>query len=93
MHTNGYHAKGVLVEPISWHTSLTEKLALRGSQRWLHLMENGCPDVITGAIAKVYGIEHGETVQRLSPLNSDTSTQFRGHAFLERLSCLTIPGD
>ena len=46
---------------------------------------NRCPDVIDGAIAKANGIEHGEAVQWLSPLESDAFTEYKDHAFLERL--------
>ena len=64
---------------------MTQNLALRGSQRWLQLAVNRCPDVIDGAIAKANGIEHGEAVQWLSPLESDAFTEYKDHAFLERL--------
>ena len=64
---------------------MTENLAFRGSQRWLQLAVNRCPDVIDGAIAKTIGLEHGETVRWLSPLESGAFTEYRDHAFLERL--------
>ena len=64
---------------------MTQNLALRGSQRWLQLAVNRCPDVIGGAIAKANAIEHGEAVQWLSPLESDAFTEYKDHAFLERL--------
>lgn len=64
---------------------MNEYAAPRGSQRWLQLTANRRPDVIDGAIAKAGGLEHGETVQWLSPLESDAFTEYRDHAFLERL--------
>ena len=64
---------------------MIEGLALRGSQRWLQLAVNRCPDVIDEAIAKATGLEHGETVHWLSPLESDSFTECRDQAFLERL--------
>ena len=48
---------------------------------------NRCTDVIDAAIAKANGLEHGETVQWLSPLESDAFTEYRDHAFLD---CLGI---
>ena len=66
-------------------TSLNENLALRGSQRWLQLAVNRCPNVIDEAIAKAIGLEHGETVQWLSPLESDAFTEYKDDAFLDRL--------
>ena len=64
---------------------MNEYAAPRGSQRWLQLTVNRCPDVIDGAIEKANGLEHGETIQWLSPLESDAFTEYRDHAFLERL--------
>ena len=64
---------------------MIENLALRGSQRWLQLAVNRRPDVIDGALAKAIGLEHGETIQWFSPLESDAFTEYRDHAFLERL--------
>ena len=64
---------------------MTEYAALRGSQRWIQLAVNRCPDVIDGAIGKGLGLEHGETIQWLSPLESDAFAEYRDHAFLERL--------
>lgn len=64
---------------------MIEHAASRGSQRWLQLGVNRCPDVIDGAIAKAGVLEHGESVQWLSPLESDAFTEYRDHAFLELL--------
>ena len=64
---------------------MIEHTAPRGSQRWLQLTVNRCPEVIDGAIAKAGVLEHGESVQWLSPLESDAFTEYRDHAFLERL--------
>ena len=48
-------------------------MALRGSQRWLQLVMNRCPDVIDEAIARAIGFERGETTEWLSPLESEFS--------------------
>lgn len=64
---------------------MVEYTASRGSQRWLQLTVNRCPDVIDGAMTKAGVLEHGESVQWLSPLESDAFTEYRDHAFLERL--------
>ena len=47
--------------------------------------ETAAPNVIDEAIAKAIGLEHGETVQWLSPLESDAFTEYKDHAFLDRL--------
>ena len=60
-------------------------LVLRGSQRWLQMVVNRCPNVIDEAIAKAIGLEHGETIQWLSPLESDCFTEYQDDAFLKRL--------
>ena len=64
---------------------MNEHLSLRGSQRWLQLAVNRCPKVIDEAVAEAIGLEHGETIQWLSPLESDAFTEYQDHAFLERL--------
>ena len=64
---------------------MNEHLALRGSQRWLQLVVNRRTNVIDGAIAKAIGLEHGEAIEWLSPLESDCFTEYKDHAFLERL--------
>lgn len=64
---------------------MTAYAAPRGSQRWLQLTANRCPDVVDGAIANATGLVHGETIQWLSPLESDAFTEYWDHAFLERL--------
>ena len=64
---------------------MNENLALRGSQRWLQLTVNRCPNVIDEAIVKAIGLEHGEMVQWLSPLEPDAFTEYKDHAFLDRL--------
>ena len=74
-----------MVERDPGDTSLMEYAVPRGSQRWLQLTVNRCPDVIDGAIAKANVLEHGETVQWLSPLEADAFAEYRDHAFLERL--------
>ena len=66
---------------------MIEYAAPRGSQRWLQLMVNRCPDVIDGAMSNANGLEHRETIRWLSPLESDAFAEYRDHAFLE---CLGI---
>ena len=60
-------------------------MALKGSQRWLQLAVNRCPNVIDEAIAKAIDLEHGETIKWLSPLESDGFTEYQDQAFLGRL--------
>ena len=64
---------------------MNENLALRGSQHWLQLAVNRCPNIIDEAIAKAIGLEHSETVQWLSPLELDGLTEYQDHSFLDRL--------
>lgn len=60
-------------------------MALGGSQRWLQLAVNRCPNILDEAIAKAIDLEHGETIKWLSPLESDGFTEYRDNAFLECL--------
>jgi hypothetical protein len=57
----------------------------QGQSTLASLAVNRCPDVIDEAIAKAIDLEHGETIQWLSPLESDAFTKYKDHAFLERL--------
>ena len=64
---------------------MNKNVALRGSQRWLQLAVNRCPNFIDEAIAKAIDLEPEETIQWLSPLEPDAFTEYQDHAFLERL--------
>lgn len=59
--------------------------APRGSQRWLQLVVNRCPEVIDGAIREALGLGREETIEWLSPLESDCFREYRDQAFLDRL--------
>ena len=58
---------------------------LRGSQRWLQIAVNRCPDVIDSAIVKALDLCPGEEIEWLSPLESDCFAEYRDAQFLERL--------
>ena len=59
--------------------------SLRGSQRWLQIAVNRCPDVIDSAIAEVLDLCPGEEIEWLSPLESDCFAEYRDAKFLKRL--------
>ena len=46
---------------------------------------NRCPNVIDEAVAKAINLDQDETIQWLSPLESDAFTEYRDQGFLERL--------
>ena len=58
---------------------------LRGSQRWLQLVVNRHPEIIDGAISSALNLAGGDSIQWLSPLESDNFTEYRDQAFLTRL--------
>ena len=58
---------------------------LRGSQRWLQIAVNRCPDVIDSAIANALDFRPGEGIEWLSPVESDCFAEYRDAQFLERL--------
>ena len=64
---------------------MAECPALRGSQRWLQLVVNRCPTLIDEAIGEAISLDRGETIEWLSPLESDAFTEYRDHVFLDRL--------
>ena len=59
--------------------------ALSGSQRWLQIAVNRCPDVINPAIADALDLCSGDEIEWLSPLESDCFAEYRDAKFLERL--------
>ena len=59
--------------------------SLRGSQRWLQIAVNRCPDLIDSAIVKALGLCSSEEIEWLSPLESDCFAEYRDACFLERL--------
>ena len=59
--------------------------SLRGSQRWLQIAVNRCPEVIDSAIAKALNLCPGEEIEWLSPLESDCFAEYRDAKFLKRL--------
>ena len=64
---------------------MTEEQKLRGSQRWLQVAVNRCPDIIDGAVADAIGLASGETIEWVSPLESDAFREYRDQEFLDRL--------
>ena len=64
---------------------MTECAAPRGSQRWLQLVVNRCPKLIDDAIGEALGLGQGESIEWLSPLESDCFREYRDEAFLKRL--------
>ena len=64
---------------------LTEGQKHRGSQRWLQVAVNRCPDIIDGAVADAIGLASGETIEWVSPLESDAFREYRDQEFLDRL--------
>ena len=64
---------------------MTECAAPRGSQRWLQLVVNRCPKLIDNAIGEAIGLGQGETIEWLSPLESDCFREYQDQAFLDRL--------
>ena len=47
---------------------------------------NRCPNVLDEAVAKAIDLDQGETIEWVSPLESDSFIEYRDQAFLERLS-------
>ena len=59
--------------------------ALSGSQRWLQIAVNRCPDVINPAIADALDLCSGDEIEWLSPLESDCFAEYRDAKFVKRL--------
>ena len=65
--------------------ALPERRKLRGSQRWLQVAVNRCPEVLDWAIAGTVGLASGETIEWVSPLESDAFREYRDQEFPDRL--------
>ena len=59
-------------------------VALKGSQRWLQLAVNHCPTVIDRAIRSA-GIGLSNSIEWMSPLESDDFAEYQDSAFTNRL--------
>lgn len=70
---------------------MTGGFALRGSQMWLQVAVNRCPNVIDEAIAEALGLAQGESIEWVSPLESDDFVEYRDRDFLERLGVHPLP--
>ena len=68
---------------------MKEGLALSGSQRWLQLVVNRCPNLLGEAIAEALDLDENETIQWLSPMESDGFTEYQDQGFLKRLGIST----
>ena len=65
--------------------ALPERRKHRGSQRWLQVAVNRCPEVFDRAVAGAIGLAPGETLEWVSPLESDAFREYRDQEFLDRL--------
>ena len=65
-----------------------EGAAPRGSQHWLQIAVNQCPEVIDNAIVNALGIPQGESIRWLSPLKRDDPPfkEYRDEEFLQQLN-------
>ena len=63
-----------------------QSAAQRGSQRWLQIAVNRCPEVINSAIVDELGLCSSEKIEWLSPLESDGFAEYRDEQFIERLN-------
>lgn len=63
-----------------------QSAAQRGSQRWLQIAVNRCPEVINSAIVNELGLCSSEKIEWLSPLECDGFAEYRDEQFVERLN-------
>ncbi len=64
---------------------MTGSPALRGSQRWLQVAVNRCPEVLDRAISGAGGCAPGEVLEWVSPREHDGFREYRDQEFLNRL--------
>ena len=63
-----------------------QSAAQRGSQRWLQIAVNRCPEIINSAIVNELGLCSSEKIEWLSPLGSDGFAEYRDEEFIEHLN-------
>jgi len=59
--------------------------ALHGSQKWLQMLVNECPEVIDRVLATLLGFAQGEQVHWLSLLKDDDYAEYSDQEFITRL--------
>jgi len=59
--------------------------ALRGSQKWLQILVNECPELTDRVLATTLRLSQGERVRWLSPLTDDDYAEYRDQEFIDRL--------
>ena len=64
---------------------MIQNRADRGSQKWLQVLVNECPELIDRVLATQLGLTESHTVRWLSPLKEDGYTEYRDHDFLSTL--------
>lgn len=62
-----------------------QSAAQSGSQRWLQIAVNRCPEALNSAIVNELGLCSSEKIEWLSPLESDGFAEYRDEQFLECL--------
>ncbi len=62
-----------------------QSAAQRGSQRWLQIAVNRCPEVINSTIVNELGLCSSEKIEWLSPLECDGFVEYRDEQFIKRL--------
>ena len=63
-----------------------QSAAQSGSQRWLQIAVNRCPEIINSTIVNELGLCSSETIEWLSPLECDGFAEYRDEQFIERLN-------
>lgn len=64
---------------------IVPKPAIRGSQKWLQILVNKCPEVLSRDIASHLNLAPSEQVHWLTPLAGDDYAEYQDEAFLSRL--------
>jgi hypothetical protein len=66
-------------------TRFTQKLARRGSQKWIQYLANHESHILNSHIRNALNLSEAEEIQWLSPLRKDDYAEYRDEAFLSLL--------
>ncbi|MFH2057208.1 MAG: hypothetical protein ABIJ61_14720, partial [bacterium] len=81
----GYNSRVALSEDISM-PAIAQKEAIRGSQKWLQMLVNRCPNLLDQSLRPYLKMTARDTFTWRSPLREDCYTEYRDEDFLEQVS-------
>ena len=61
-----------------------QKKATKGSQKWLQIIVNETPELLSGPIKSSFGLSPNLEIEWLSPIETNDFAEYRDEEFLEK---------